>query len=197
MEIMLKNVRIAFIDTLVKADDYKTNGVGNGVFRHSATFIYAPGSEADKSVQAAILQEATNVWGKNAQSMLDDLKGNVQKYCVQKNKKDSKGEIYDGFEGQLSIGAHRQKKDGAPLLLHKNRDPATGKAQVLTGEEGVIYAGCYVNAKISIYAQSGKNSGIRAGLLAVQYAGEGDSFGGAGRAKADEFDSIDADDDLA
>jgi hypothetical protein len=190
MEVMLKNVRIAFCQSLLGApEDYQSNGV----FRHSATFLVEPGSANAKAIDAAIKAEAVHVWAKKADSMLESLKGNSNKYCYQNgNTKD-----YDGFEDRMYIGAHRKATDGRPMLLDSVKNPETGKAAKLTGAEGRIYAGCYVNAKISIYCQAGQNSGVRAGLLGVQFAGPGDSFGGAGRAKQDDFDAVDADDDLA
>lgn len=191
MEVMLKNVRIAFCQSAFgEPEDYQ----GNGVFRHSATFLVEPGSENDKAIKDAIGAEAINVFGKKAEATLSGLRGNSNKYCYQNgNTKPD----YDAFPGNMYIGAHRQKKDGPPLLLDSVKDPATGKAAKLTGAEGRIYAGCYVNAKISIYCQAGQNSGVRAGLLGIQFAGPGDSFGGAGRAKEDDFDAVEADDDLA
>jgi hypothetical protein len=191
MEVMLKNVRIAFCQSLLgDAEDYQ----GNGNFRHSATFLVEPGSENDKAIQAAIKAEAVNVWAKKADTTLEGLKGNSNKYCYQNgNTKPD----YDSFPGNMFIGAHRKQTDGRPLLLDSVKDPATGKAAKLTGAEGRINAGCYVNAKLSIYCQSGQNSGVRCGLLGVQFAGAGDSFGGAGRAKEDDFDAVAAEDDLA
>lgn len=191
MEVMLKNVRIAFCQSLLgDAEDYQ----GNGVFRHSATFLVEPGSENDKAIEAAIKAEAANVWLKKADSTLESLKGNSNKYCYQNgNTKPD----YDGFPGNKFIGAHRKAADGRPLLLDSVKDPATGKAAKLTGSEGRIYGGCYVNAKVSIYCQAGQNSGVRCGLLGVQFHAPGDSFGGAGRAKEDDFDAMDAEDDLA
>lgn len=194
MELMLKNVRIAFCQSaLGEAEDYQ----GNKNFRHSATFLVEPGSANDKAINEAIKAEAVNVFGKKADSMIESLKGNNMKYCYQKG--DAKAD-YEGFAGMMSLGSHRQGKDGKPLLLDNVKDPETGKAKVLKGDEGRIFAGCYVNAKVSIYAQAGTNSGFRCGLLGIQYAGPGDSFGGAGKAKEDEFDAIDAPeeaDDLA
>ena len=192
MEVMLKNVRIAFCQSaLGEAEDYQ----GNGVFRHSATFLVEPGSENDKLIKEAIRKEAENVWAKKGEAMLNSLRGNSNKYCYQNG--DTKPD-YDAFPGNMFIGAHRKASDGRPLLLDSVKDPATGKAAKLTGSEGRIYAGCYVNAKISIYCQAGQNSGVRAGLLGIQFAGPGDSFGGAGRAKEDDFDAVEVDDeDLA
>lgn len=193
MELILKNVRIAFCQSaLGDAEDYE----GNKNFRHSATFIVEPGSEQDKLVQAAITSEANGLWGKKASSMLDDMRGSKTQWCYPKNKKDKSGEIYEGFEGMFALGAHRKQKDGKPLLLDNVKDPETGKARKLTGSEGRLYAGCYVNAKVSIYCQGGTNSGVRASLLGIQYAGKGDSFGGASVATEDDFDAIDAPDEV-
>ena len=194
-QVKLKNVRIAFIDDLFEPGQYE----GKGDFRHTATLIVEPGSENDKAVQAAIDAEAKGVWAKKADAMLEDMRGNKNKYCYIKNKKDKTGEVYEGFEDRFALSAIRKAKDGPPLFLHKFKG-ADGRPQKLTGKEGVIYAGCYVNVAVEIWAQSGTYSGIRCGLLTVQYHGQGDSFGGASRVTDDGFDGIDApteDDDLA
>jgi hypothetical protein len=193
--VQLKHVRIAFIDELFEPGQYE----GKGDFRHTATFIIEPGSANDKAIEAAIKAEAVGAWAKKADTMLEDLRGDKKAYSYQKNKKDKTGEVYDGFENMMALSGVRKAKDGAPLFLHNIKDPATGKAQRLTGKEGVIYAGCYVNAKVEMWAQQGTYRGMRCGLLGVQYDAPGDSFGGASRATDDGFDSIDAEetDDLA
>ena len=137
------------------------------------------------------------MWGKKADSMLEDMRGNKNKFSYMKNKKDKTGEVYDGFENMFALSGVRKQKDGAPLFLHNVKDPSTGKAQRLTGKEGIIYAGCYVNAKVEMWAQGGIYSGMRCGLLGVQFDGHGDSFGGASRATDDGFDAVDAEDELA
>lgn len=191
--VQLKHVRIAFIDDLFEPAQYE----GQGDFRHTATFIVEPGSENDKAIQAAIKAEATALWGKKADAFLEDMRTNKNKFSYIKNKKDKSGEVYEGFENMYALSSVRKAKDGAPLFLHKVKDPATGKAQRLTGKEGVIYAGCYVNAKVEMWAQSGTYSGMRCGLLGVQFDDHGDSFGGASRPTDDGFDAVDAEDDLA
>ena len=191
--VQLKHVRIAFIDDLFTPSQYE----GQGDFRHSATFIVEPGSANDKAIQAAISAEASTAWGKKAESFLEDMRTNKNKFSYIKNKKDKSGEVYDGFENMYALSSIRKAKDGAPLFLNNVKDPATGKAQRLTGSEGVIYAGCYVNAKVEMWAQSGTYSGMRCGLLGVQYDAPGDSFGGASRPTDDGFEAVEAEDDLA
>lgn len=192
-EVLLKHVRIAFTDDLFVPGQYE----GKGEFRHTATFIVAPDSENDKALQNAIKAEASGAWGKKADAFLEDFRGNKNKFSYIKNKKDKTGEVYEGFENMYALSAVRKQKDGAPLFLHKIADPATKKPQKLDGSEGVIYAGCYVNAKVEIWAQTGTYAGIRCGLLGVQFSDHGDSFGGASRATDDGFDAVEAEDDLA
>jgi hypothetical protein len=191
--VQLKHVRIAFIDDLFVAAPYE----GKGEPRHTATFIIAPDSANDKAIQEAMEKEAKANWGKNWQAMLDDIRGDKKAFSYQKNKKDKAGDVYEGFENMWALSSVRKERDGAPLFLHKVKDPETGKAQRLTGKEGVIYAGCYVNAKVEMWAQIGTYRGMRCGLLGVQYDAPGDSFGGASRPTDDGFDSIEAEDDLA
>jgi hypothetical protein len=193
--VQLKHVRIAFIDELFEPGQYE----GKGDFRHTATFIVEPGSANDKAIQAAIQTEAVNAWQKKADTMLEDLRGDKKAFSYQKNKKDKTGEVYEGFEDRYALAAVRKAKDGKPLFLHNLKDPETGKAQRLTGKEGIIYAGCYVNAKVEMWAQVGTYRGMRCGLLGVQYDAPGDSFGGASRVSDDGFDAIEAEetDDLA
>lgn len=191
--VQLKHVRIAFIDELFEPGQYE----GKGDFRHTATFIVAPGSANDKLLQEAISKEALGAWGKKAEAMLEDLRGDKKAFSYTKNKKNSSGDIYDGFENMYALSSVRKVKDGAPLFLHNIKDPDTGKAQRLTGKEGIIYAGCYVNAKVEMWAQVGKYNGMRCGLLGVQFDAAGDSFGGASRPTDDGFDSIEAENDLA
>ena len=56
-------------------------------------------------------------------------------------------------------------------------------------EDDVLYAGCYVNASISIYAFS-NNYGkfVMAQLNGIQFSKAGDSFGGDGGNAIDDFD---------
>src|SRR6266403_5842082 len=142
--VQLKKVRIAFIDDLFVPGQYE----GKGDFRHTGTFIVDPSSENHKLIQDAIQKEAVGLWGKKADSMLEDMRTNKNKYSYIKNKKDKTGEVYEGFEDMFALSAVRKQKDGSPVFLHITKDPATGKAKKLNGTEGIIYAGCYVNAKV-------------------------------------------------
>lgn len=196
-KVKLKDVRIAFIDSLIgAAQDYQDNGR----FRHSATFLVEPGSANDKLIEAAFKAEAAAVWPKKAQAKIDEFKPQSNKCCYQKG--DTKE--YDGFEGMMALSGHRQAKDGRPLLLDSMAGEDGKPAKLMgsdgkfyPGKEGRIYAGCYVNATVEIYAQDGQNPGLRCALLGVQYLREGDSFGGASKGREDDFEVVDAPEETA
>jgi hypothetical protein len=191
-KIKLKMVRTAFVQSLIgAAQDYQDNGK----FRHSATFLIEPGSDNDKAIEAAFKTEAQAVWPKKAQAMIDSFKPQSNKCCYQK------GELkeYDGFEGMMALTGHRRVEDGRPLLLDsvagEDGKPAKligSDGKFYPGKESRIYGGCYVNAMVEIYAQDGKNPGLRCALLGVQFAKDGDSFGGASKGKEGDFEVIDA-----
>lgn len=177
MRVKLTDVRIAFCQSIFEPEQYQ----GKGPFRHSATFLVEPSSANDKAILAAIETEAKAKWPKKWQAMLESMRGNSNKYCYQR------GDLkeYDGFQGMMYIGTHRKSTDGRPLIIDQQKNP-------LTEKDGKPYAGCYVNCSFDIYAQDGENQGIRAGLIAIQFAREGDAFGGAAKSNGDEFDSIEA-----
>lgn len=183
MRVKLNDVRIAFCSSVFEPEQYQ----GKGPFRHSATFLVEPGSANDKAILSAIETEARAKWPKKWQAMLESMRGNSNKFCYQK------GDLkeYEGFQGMMYIGTHRKQADGRPLLIDQYKN-------ALVPKDGKPYAGCYVNCSFDIYAQDGENSGMRAGLMGIQFLRDGDSFGGAGKIDEDEFDSIEApSDDLA
>jgi hypothetical protein len=65
----------------------------------------------------------------------------------------------------------------------------------LTEDDNVVYAGCYVNAIITLWVQNNSyGKRVNAQLDGVQFAKDGEPFG-AGGIDADEFDLLD--DDMA
>lgn len=190
MKVKLADVRIAFCQSIWpgQAEQYQ----GKGIARHSATFLIEPGSANHKAIEAAILAAAKDKWTKpgQAEKQIAAMRNNTNKFCYQ----DGSLKDYDGFEGKMYLASHRKETDGAPTVLDRDKSP-------LSPTVGRPYAGCYVNAVVDIYAQDGENSGIRCGLMGVQFFRDGDSFGGAGKAKDDDFDDLgvgeEAADDLA
>ncbi|MFJ1257865.1 ssDNA-binding protein [Cupriavidus sp. CuC1] len=176
MKVLLKDVRLAFPD-LWTAKQFD----GAGPFRYSATLLIEPGSANEKAIEAAIAKVAADKFGKKAASLLQSFRGNSNKFCYL----DGNLKEYDGFQGMFYLSSHRKQTDGPVLVIDTNKAPL-GEAS------GKPYAGCYVNASVDIYAQEGQYAGIRCGLIGVQFARDGDSFGGASKTDGSEFEDLGA-----
>lgn len=172
MQVMLKAVRIAFPDLFV-AKQFE----GAGPFAYSATFLVDPTSANHKVVQDAILSVATEAWKDKAKTIIESIKGNSQKCCYYSG--DLKD--YDGFAGNYALSAKRKEKDGHPKVID-------GKMNELAAADGKPYGGCYVHAKVDIWAQDNEyGKGIRCTLIAVQFHKDGEAFSATGPATIEGF----------
>jgi hypothetical protein len=173
MDIIIRNVRLSFPDLFFPVEFKK----GDGKPRWNASFLVKPGSEADKSIRAAIEAEAKNEWGAKAADMLKSMEGQTNKHCYLSG--DTKS--YDGYAGMMVLASHRaaKLKSGAPNtppIVLDSIAGADGKPARLTAESGRPYGGCYVDARVSIYCQKGENPGVRSSFSVVQYVGKGEAF---------------------
>lgn len=172
MELMLKNVRIGF-PHLFTADEYE------GSRAYTAKFFIVPGSANDVAIREAINREAKNMWPEKYEFFLEEFRMDKKAYCYI----DGKRVDFAGAEGMWILTSRRKESDGRPLVIDQRKNP-------LAESDGKPYAGAFVNVKLSIYAQDGKNKGIRCSLQTVQFAADGDSFGGAKVGTVDGFDDI-------
>lgn len=88
----------------------------------------------------------------------------------------------DGYgDGVMFISASRKTR---PAVVDRAVSP-------IVEEDGIIYAGCFVNATIRLWVQDNKwGKRVNAELRAVQFVKDGESFG-AGQVNAeDEFDAV-------
>lgn len=173
MKLTLKNVRLSFPHLFQKAS---FNG---NETKFEATFLLNKETQADqiKALKAAIADKLKN-----------DLKGAkiaADKICL----RDGDDVSYDGYANQMSIKASNVKR---PVIIDRDKSQ-------LTEDDNRIYAGCYVNAIIELWAQDNQyGKRINANLLGVQFAKDGDAFGdGAVSVSADDFDAIDDEDEIA
>lgn len=182
--LILKNVRISF-PVLFKPEEYKGDGRPN----YSAKFFVEPGSDNDKAIKEAIQKVAQEEWPDDWKDMIEEIRLDKKSFCYI----DGKRAKYSGAEGKWVLTAKRRASDGRPGVIDKNTSP-------LAATDGKPYSGCYVNVKVEFWAQDGDAKGIRCTLDTVQFAKDGDSFGGAKPASSDGFDDIsdsgDSEDDL-
>lgn len=173
MELIMKDVRIAFPDVFL-AKQFQ----GAGDLHYSATFLVSPTSPTHTLLQNTINSVAEERWKEKAKAVLKTIEGNNQKCCYYP------GDLkeYDGFAGMYALSAKRSEKSGHPKVVDQKRHD-------LSREDGKPYGGCYVNAKVDIWAQDNEyGKGIRATLIAVQFLRDGDAFSATGPATAEGFE---------
>jgi hypothetical protein len=185
-KIVLRNVRLSF--PVLGEPEYfggaKTKSTDQR--RWSATLLVPADSPQHKAVNETILAVAKEKWADKAVSILKNQITTDPKACCYQN---GERKEYDGYQGMFALSAHRYEKDGRPLVFDKAKHPVYHRVNdeakgyrvndSVAGQEGVIYAGCYVDAEVEIWAQQNSNGkGIRATLLVIQKRADGDSFGG-------------------
>lgn len=172
--IRLNNVRLAF-PNLFTAKAVKPGDKPG----FSASFIMPKNHPDVAHLKAAIAQVAQAKWGAEWQAVLTALAA-ADRLCLHNG--DAKSQ-YEGFAGNLYVNARTPTR---PSVF--DADPN----HVLAEADGKPYAGCFVNARIAVWAmqnQHGKR--INAQLRGVQFLRDGDAFGGGGVASPDEFDNVD------
>ena len=82
------------------------------------------------------------------------------------------------------------KSDTRPAVVDQ-------KVVTVTEEDGKVYAGCYVNATVEIFAYEHPTGGkgVSAQLRAVQFVRDGESFGAGPVNASDEFEPVATDGD--
>ena len=180
--IILRNVRIAFPD-LWTAVQYE----GKGPFSYRATFLIDPKSAEHSLVQETIQKVAIAGWGVKAKEVLLTIEGQSQKFCYI----DGNTKGYDGYENMWALSTSRPQESGRPKVIDQRKND-------LTVDDGKPYGGCIVNAKVQLWPQNNKfGRGLRASLIAVQFAKDGDAFGGAPPASDTGMEEVaDSGDDL-
>lgn len=171
-KITLKNVRLSFPD-LFHAVEFKT---GDGKPRFNASFLIEKGSANDALIRKAIKEEGLEVLGKKSDATLAAWAPQTNKYAYA----DGDLKEYEGYAGMMVLSAHSKSR---PLTIDRDKSP-------LVEADGRPYAGCYVNAIVDIYVQSGENPGLRCGFSGVQFYAEGDAFSGGRAASVDEFEDL-------
>lgn len=172
--ILLRNVRLAFPSLFEP-----TTVAGEGSPSYSACFLLPTDHAQMAEIKAKLQAVAKEKWGAKAPEI---YKGIEKSDKLALHDGDTKSN-YDGFAGMMFVNA-RARESARPTVVDANKSP-------LTERDGKPYAGCYVNASIEFWAQdNGYGKRINAQLRGVQFAGDGDSFGGGRAAAADEFDDV-------
>lgn len=175
--VQLKNVRLSFAQALYKAKPFGKDKDGEPT--HSANFLLDPNNKLDRKnielMEDAIDHAKKEKWPKGAPKL-----GEAKLPLRDGNNVD-----YDGYEDMMFVSANNKKK---PRILDRD------KQDVIEGDDGAPYSGCFVDAIVRVWAQDndwGKR--VNASLEAVRFRDDGEAFGAA-PVDIDEFDDLDDDD---
>jgi hypothetical protein len=165
-KIKLNNVRISFPSLFRKAT------FSGEETKFEATFLL------DKETQADKIAEIETAISDLTKDKLKGAKLKADKICL----KDGDDIDYVGYAGNMSIKASNAKR---PMVLDRDRTQ-------LAEEDGRIYAGCYVNGVLELWAQNNQyGKRINANLLGVQFIKDGEPFADGVTASLDDFDHFD------
>lgn len=163
-KITLKKVRLSF-PSLFKMGSFGGESTG----KHKATFILDKVEHAE--IIKALETEITNLMKTELKTKLS-----ADKVCLKDGDELERPE----FKDKMTIKAATKKR---PLVIDRDKSP-------LTEEDNKIYAGCYVNAIVSLWVQNNSyGKRINAQLDGVQFHSNGEPFGDGG-IDADEFDAF-------
>lgn len=166
--IKLKNVRLSFPHL------FTAHAMEGSEPKFSAVFIL------DNEQDAAQIERIQKVAKRLA---LDEFKKDIRLTRELLRDGNTKSEL-DGYgDGKTFITASRKQR---PAVV--GHDPSVP----LSEADGVVYAGCYVNASIRLWVQNNKwGKSVNAELRAVQFYKDGESFGAGKVNPEEEFDAVD------
>lgn len=186
--VVLENVRLSFphLHEPSKSSD-------DGPLKFRATALMDPKTEIGKKniakLEAAIKEAAAGVWKEKADKIRKILEKDRRGLREGETGTNKQGDIYDGYEDMMFIGATNGRR---PKVIDRDKS-----AIELEDIPTKLYAGCYVNMIVSVWATNldkhGGN-GIFATLELVQFRRDGEPFG-AGQVDEDDFDELDMSDD--
>lgn len=181
MDMIIKNARLSFPHLFEPAAE---SNQPNAKVVYSASFLVKKDDPTINKIREAIFKTAEEKWGEKANGILMKLYAN-NLVCL----RDGDLKDYDGYEGCMFVAS---KNKNRPLLIDRDRS-------ILGQSDGKPYAGCYVNTKVSFWAQDNQyGKRINCSLLGVQFVEHGDSFTGARVAVTDDFEDlgVNADDEV-
>ena len=167
MDFVTKNARLSF-PNLFTPSAYE----GSDNLKYSATLIL------DKTQDADQIAQLRKIVSSLAKEKWSDKLPKKMFYSLQDGDDLERAE----YEGKYILKANNKKR--VPII---DKDMSA-----LVAEDERPYAGCFVNAKVRFYAWSngGSFSGVLCSLEAVQFAADGESFGGGAGNALDGFEDL-------
>jgi hypothetical protein len=174
--VILSDVRLSYPSL------FKKKAFGEGDPKFTASFLINKETDSGKKNIKVLKDAIRELMGKHYGDSIPKL--GAEKYCLRDGDSDDKNDK-DGYAGHMYVSASNNKR---PAVYDTDKTP-------LNEEDGVIYAGCYVDAVLNIWIQDNKyGRRVNAGLEGVRFRRDGEAFGSA-PISADVFDDLDEDSD--
>ena len=172
--VTLNGVRLSYANL-----DKPTAAQAGGEARFS-TNVLIPTAEAQvlQQLQAVMWQLVQATFGAQAQGVWAEMGAGGRLALKDGALKAST----DGYLGNhfISLSA---KADRPPALFDLYLDQQTGRPRVLSRPQTRLYSGCYANVQFKFWVQNNQyGKRVNAELLAVQFAADGEAFGGGSSA---------------
>lgn len=185
---VLRNVRVAYAQGLNTPQAGQSQpGQQAGAPKYSAVFLIPEAAaEVLQGVQTVLWEAVQKEFGATAQAVWQELSAS-NKLCFRNGATKASQE---GFLGNWFISASARESH-PPKLLHKYLNAAGNAPEELKRPQNVIYSGSYVNVQISIWLQNNQyGRRVNAEVLVVQFAADGDNFGGGASADTSVFGGV-------
>ena len=125
-KVMIKGARLSFPSLFQKSNFNGKEG------KYEGTFLFP---KSDKKTYKALMDAIEEV---KTEGKLGKIP--ASKLCIV----DGDEIDYDGYEGMWAVKANNSKR---PTVLNRDKTP-------LTEDDEILYAGCYVNAIVSLWGQN-------------------------------------------
>lgn len=180
MTIEITNARLCF-PALFEAQDYQ----GDGNFKYKAVLLIPKDSPQVKSIKQQIIKLLNDETKGKGAAIWEQIKAQANKCCFRDGDQiiemAANPDTYSNYEGMMAFTAQSKTRPG---LFDKDGETP------LDSKDGRPYAGCYVNAFVELFAYNSGGWGVSAGLAGVQFAEDGDAFGGTRPVKAGMFRNL-------
>ena len=157
--ILVKNVRLSFPNIFQRSVFQGEEG------KFQATFLIPKGDPQIKKLVDIIKGKIAN----------EKIKVPVANICL----KDGDSSDYDGYEDHFALKASSQYR---PTVINQHKIP-------VAEEDGIVYAGCWVNGIVDFWVQNNKwGKRVNCNLHGVQFVKDDSAFGNVRVDVTEEFE---------
>jgi hypothetical protein len=187
-------LRVSLTKPYVGKDAKIDTATGKPEGKYHVDVVFPPTHPQFNELQAVIRGVATSKWKELTQQTLDMIKGNNQRFPLQRGDQYRPGK--PDYAGQLYISAGN--KDQPTILVTENGVNLSNRGMpVLTpSHPNWPYDGCYANVLLEFYTYLyGNSPGLGCSVLGVQFNRHGTRVKGSSVASGSEFGLVPADAD--